>query len=316
MQYHNAHTGMTSLHQAALHTVLYTDVFDYPLRVEEITRYLIGQRGAQPQVQRALDALVGAGRLSVVEGYYMLPGRESTAAVRRERRRVAKTLWPTALAYGQKLAALPFVKMVAVTGALAADNVEADADIDYLVVTEVGRLWLARLLVIGLVRRAALRDNVELCPNYFVTERALHMTDKSLFAARELAQMVPVAGEATYRRMMAENRWLLDWLPNAHGMPARTPLPLAAPRPFPFSEALLRSRLGSWAEQWEMGRKIRKFRAQAGSNVEANFSADWCKGHFGGHGQRIMEAYDLRLNRYAPTMPLTHRDVMPNERHA
>src|SRR5205085_8843103 len=116
-----------------------------------------------------------------------------------ERASVATDYWHRAIHYGHIMGGLPFVRMVAVTGALAMDNI-ADGDVDYLVVTEPGRLWLCRALIVGLVRVAALRGT-ELCPNYFLSERALVLHERNLFIAHEVAQMVPVAGLETYQRM-------------------------------------------------------------------------------------------------------------------
>jgi hypothetical protein len=62
--------------------------------------------------------------------------------------------------------------------------------------------------------------------------------------------------------------------------------------------------LGTALEQWERQRKIARFSQQqrgardngAGNEeAEAQFSADWCKGHFEGHANRILDAYQERL---------------------
>ena len=159
------------------------------------------------------QAVEGAG------GLYFLRGREALLGVRGERARVSARLWRRARRYGRLVGRMPFVRMVAVTGALAMDNV-ADGDIDYLVITEPGRLWLCRALVVGLVRTAAMR-RVDLCPNYFLSEEAMALSERNLFTAHEVAQMVPLSGVETYQRLRSLNRWTDTYLPNAAGHPRR-----------------------------------------------------------------------------------------------
>ncbi len=286
---------LPELQQAILQTIAYADVFEYPLSAAEVHRYLVGVPASPEMVRAQLTHLSQQALLLSHEGYYTLAAREGNLAARQRRAAVAATLWPQALFYGRQVAALPFVRMVAVTGALAADNVDPDADIDFLIVTEPGRLWLCRLLVILLVRAAAQRGAV-LCPNYFLSERALLLEEQSLFAARELVQMVPIAGMSTYGAMRRLNAWTDAHLPNATGAPPKT-LP-ETPRMEPLkhaAEAVLRTAPGAWLDQWEMQRKVRKFERQYAYHTEANFSPDWCKGHFDAHGQRIMDAYQARV---------------------
>jgi hypothetical protein len=280
--------------QAIVATIAYADVFDYPLTPEEIHRYLIG-RAAQLEEIRSLIETSLELRIYITrcDGFVMLSDRERIALTRRKRAVVAGRMWSQARRYGQLIADLPFVRMVAVTGALAVDNVEQGADIDYLVITEPGRLWICRLLTIALVRAAALRGDI-VCPNYFLAETALTLDDQSLYTAHELAQMVPLSGMATYQRMRKLNDWADQLLPNANSAPQalrREPRPLPMRR---LAETALRSNVGTRFERWEMQRKMQKFALQGG-NLETAFSPDWCKGHFDGHGQRVQEAYTARL---------------------
>ena len=184
--------------------------------------------------------------------------------------------------------------MVAVTGALAMDNL-ADDDIDFLIVTEPGRLWLCRALVVAVVRAAALRG-VELCPNYFLSEHALELEERNLFTAHEVTQMVPLSGIETYRRLRELNRWTETYLPNASGPPRRlAPAEPRRRRTRRLLEGALRSRLASRLERWEMQRKIRKLGQRSNGHAEAAFGPDWCKGHFGDHGQVTLSRYHARL---------------------
>jgi hypothetical protein len=193
--------------------------------------------------------------------------------------------------------------MVAVTGSLAVDNIEPGSDIDFLIVTVPQRVWLCRLFVIALVKFAEWRGH-SLCPNYFISEKALIITNRNLFTARELAQMVPVAGFDTYQTMRRLNKWVDDYLPNASDHPQAQTAP---DQPISLSkriaERILQSPLGTWLENWEMRRKIRKLTCQNPEQQEADFSPDWCKGHFDGHQECILNAYNERLHSLRHTQP-------------
>jgi hypothetical protein len=60
-------------------------------------------------------------------------------------------------------------------------------------------------------------------------------------------------------------------------------------------EHTLRSRRGSTIERWEMARKLRKFGQRSDGHAEAAFGPDWCKGHFGDHGQLTLSRYEERV---------------------
>jgi hypothetical protein len=292
---------LTSLERSILDALTYADVFDYPLTAEEIHRYLVGEVATVEQVQAALaDSTRLARHIEFYSTYHTLRGRSEIVALRQQCSATARRVWQTAVHYGAWIARLPFVRMVAVTGALAVDNVREADDIDYLIVTAPGRLWISRAFVILLVRWAA-RLGHDICPNYFLSERALQLDDRSLFTAHELMQMIPLAGEELYQQMHALNPWAREWLPNVDGAARR--VPVAPVRGYPVKalvEAILDTPLGDWLESWEMRRKIARFTAEAAqrtptSSHEAEFSADACKGHVDGHGERIMTAYQARL---------------------
>ena len=293
---------LQAIEEAIFHTVAYVDVFDYPLTANEVHQYLVGVAAPAGTIHTILEnGRLVPHRLSRHKGYFTLPGRETIIETRRQRQQFAARLWPQAIHFGQKIGALPFVQMVAVTGSLAVDNAVANADIDYLIVTEPGRLWLSRAMTILIVRQAA-RRGVTLCPNYFLSEKALVFDSHNLYTAHELIQMVPISGVAVYQKIRQLNHWIEEFLPNA------APTRPVIPPPTPISpwqqmvckgaEWLLRNPAGAWLEQWEMKRKIAKFTRQTINKqaIETAFSPDWCKGHFDGHGHRILDAYEKRVH--------------------
>jgi hypothetical protein len=300
---HRHTAGQEATERGIVHAVAYADVFDYPLRVEEIHRYLVRAPTPLDAIRDALRDGRLVPRLLARDGdLYALAGREAIIPIRRRRALVAAALWPRAARYGAFIGNLPFVRSVAVTGALAVDNVEPGDDIDYLVVAEPGRLWLCRALVILLVRLAA-RSGVVICPNYFLSERALELEERNLFTAHELVQMRPVAGLQTYQKLRQLNRWTVEFLPNADESAS---LPGAPAPPHParaLAEAALRTPLGGWLERQEMRRKVRKLSAQQHDAGETVFDADRCKGHFEAHGRRILAAHAERLRALGELVP-------------
>ena len=289
-----------ALDNAILHTVIYADVFDYPLHADEIHRYLTGVSASPESVAAGLECLVPTGLQRSGEAYF-LPGRDEIVARRMRREQIALSLWPQAVRYGHIIAGLPFVRMVAVTGSLAMNNVEADADLDYLIVTAAGRLWLCRALILAIGRLASLR-RARICPNYLISECALEFPEHTLYAAHELAQMVPLAGRQVYRRIRESNPWVGHFLPNAGDAPNYTDadeLGGTAAKAKSVLERVLLSSVGTRLENWEMQRKIRKLRAENEANPEASFSPDTCKGHSNRHGYRTERILDEKLQQFS-----------------
>ena len=295
---------MTSIDYAIMCTVLYADVFDYPLTPPEIQHYLIHhQPTSLQQIQAALHASPElCENLVIVEGYVTRRGRESIVEQRKERDRAAQELWPLALHYGRLLACLPFVRMVALTGALAVRNVSStDDDLDYLLITSANRVWLARAFAIVLVRAARWRG-VTLCPNYVLAESALEQQRKDLFIAHEIAQMVPIYGHEVYHRFRAMNTWAGENLPNAEQVyfaEADYPLTGLRGRVKGLGERLLSGRLGDWLEQWEYRRKLRRFAPELTQpDSAAELDEQRVKGHFQDYGHPVLRQYRQRLDTY------------------
>jgi hypothetical protein len=280
--------SLTALGRAVLGSVAYSDVFDFPVTAAEVCRSL-PIAASVAEVEAMLASLPGITRIGQ---HHMLAGCEALSATRARRAAASRRLMRQAEAYGRVIARLPFVRMVAVTGSLAVDNAEDGDDIDYLIVTAPGRVWLARALAIAVVRVAALR-RLTLCPNYVLSESALALPDRDPYTARELQQMRPLAGHDVYGRMLAANAWCLALLPNwqpeiaqEEGGPG--PAKLAA-------EVALRGWVGDALERWLLRRKGRELRGRVADPGETAFDADVCKGHFEGHRARLQAALAQRL---------------------
>ncbi|MGQ0603995.1 MAG: hypothetical protein ACT4QE_20125 [Anaerolineales bacterium] len=294
---------------AVLRTLVYADVFDYALTLTEIHRYLIGKAATPDSVGDTVEAACRAGEVTTAGAFFCLPGRRETMALRVERESYSAQVWPHARRWVDVITSLPFVRAVTVTGALAMNNVHTPHDdIDLLIITAPRRVWLARALCIGVVR-VARRFSVELCPNYVLSSTALAQSQRNLYIAHELAQMVPLAGHTLYAEICAANRWTRSFLPNAtapqSASQAQIPFAPALWRARPMralqalGEPLLSNAVGDRLERWERDRKQRKFARAVTHSAAAQLDLDHVKGHFHDHGVRVLQTYETRLAQFS-----------------
>jgi len=275
-----------------LQALAYADVFDWPLSMDEVHRYL-PVSATRPEVVAAIWSAHLAGRVEVRGDLVCLRNRDGLIARRHELEANAAALWPHAVRFGRIMSRLPGVRFVAVTGSLAVGAPAAGADVDLFLVTVDGRLWLTRALAIAVVRWARLR-RVVLCPNFIVTTSALRLDDRDAFTAHELMQLVPLHGPDLYDELLASNGWYRDHLPNHHGHHGAAEL--AGGRLRRLGERLLCHRAVLPLERWEMDRKIARLDADHDDgSTEVRFDATTCKGHFEGHRRRVLAAYESRL---------------------
>ncbi|MBZ0304161.1 MAG: hypothetical protein K8J31_30780 [Anaerolineae bacterium] len=295
---------MTALETAILRTILYADLFDFPMTVAEIHHFLIHDEAvSRAEIEAALRESPWLQQRLVYEaGHIFLADRPELLVERAHRAAVSAYLWPQAVAYGKWLGRLPFVRMVALTGALAMRNAaDQTDDLDYLLVTAPNRVWLARAFAILLVRLVRLRGTV-ICPNYVLAEDALEQDRRDVFIAHEIAQMIPLYGQALYERFRALNDWSRDHLPQAQAPLYPEPDQRSGSlweRVKMVAEGLLNGRFGDALEHWEYQRKLRRFAADMQApHSAAQLDRSHVKGHFNDYGHPVLRRYAERLREY------------------
>jgi hypothetical protein len=295
---------MDSIEAAILRTVLYADIFQFPMTAEEIHHFLIHDRCVSLEIVRhTLAASNTLHQFLDYSGEFVVYGdHHESIELRRAREASSAHLWPLALRCGTWLARLPFVRMVALTGALAVRNAaDDDDDLDYLLVTEPGRVWLARGFAILLVRFGRLRG-VEICPNYVMSASALLQTRQDIFIAHEVVQMVPFYGLSLYAQLRGVNAWVDAYLPNAcepFYRETEQELGIVWKMVKRAAEWMLSGRLGDRLEEWEYQRKLRRFaRDLQTPHSSARLDEQQVKGHFNDHGNPVLRQYDERLRQH------------------
>jgi hypothetical protein len=311
------------LEEGILRGLAYADVFGFALDRDQLERYCPTPLPYRDGFDQAVGHMLELGCIQAIGPYFCLPGRHETIPTRLRREASSRAAWYSARRWGRVLWMLPFVRMVAVTGSLAAQSMEPGQDIDYLVVVEPGRLWLTRCLCL-IVWCLARICGVRICPNYLLTTAALTLDQHDLYTARELVQMLPLYGRDVAQALQVSNRWSNAYLPNARlefgytsdsrSIAARcvkrwTERVLTAVRvdglEAPLHSTLARA-LALWArwllsgphgreQAWRQAREAARTSGHPQEMLESQFSANVCKFHAYSHGKWILQNYRERL---------------------
>ncbi len=311
-------------HQAIIRTLAYYDLFDLPLTGEELWRWLFPPEGmtvnlrSLQELEAAVETIVQAGRVERHGGYLTLPGRGAIVAVRAARLLANRKKWKRAGSTARFLELVPFVRMIAVVNSLAIDNARPDSDIDLLIVTAPGHLWITRLIVTGIVsllgyrrsggRRATNVAN-RVCLSFYVTTDALdfaplkRQADDPHFAFWT-AQAVPLIDDRMYENYRTANGWITKLLPHAWIWDWRARLlpPNAGLRAIKqFYELFFNTPIGVWAEHWARQQQLKRMAADVESksrrpDTDVVISDDVLKFHEADRRLEYRQKFQARLD--------------------
>lgn len=208
-----------SLKDAIVATVIYFDLFDFPLTIQEISEYLYGWSAPQDVIAETMPQIH---EVFYADGFYFLKGRDELVALRRERHLYAARLWKKVKRFGWLFALCPFVRMVGIVNSLAYGNVKPESDIDMFVVAKKNRQGSCRFFMKVLMQIFGMRVHHEkiagrFCLSFFVTEDAMNLETLAHEFDPHLAYFVlalkPVFGEETYYKFLKENdAWTAKYL--------------------------------------------------------------------------------------------------------
>jgi len=215
--------------KAVLKTIIYADLFDFPLKKEEIWQRLIWEDNKNlPKTvifNQALTDLKKRGKLIQKDGFWFLPGKEKTGRLRKEREKEAEGKLKKAGRIAKVLKVFPSVKFVGLTGSVAVGNAGSDDDIDFMIITSSGWLWITRFLITGLFSLLGLRRRPrdcsysdKICLNLFLDETNLDYFSRepNLFIAYEISQLKPIWQRSeSYQKFLSANSWVRKFLINA-----------------------------------------------------------------------------------------------------
>jgi hypothetical protein len=197
------------------------------------------------------------------------------------------------------LCALPFTRMVALSGSVAHLNLEPDGDLDLFIVTRGHRVWTVTVAVILLTKLLGRRRVV--CANFVLADSHLRLEQQDMFTANQVIHLKPLIGGDMMPEFLAANPFVTRFYPNAGAAATAAPLvevrgrpwsivkaglELALQLPSPLVEALCR-RLYAW----HLGRRAASWR----SPEQVRMQSDYLKLHTQSHRHSVLDRFDAAV---------------------
>lgn len=213
------------IYHAIIKTLSYSDVFDYPLRKQELWKFLnIKARVNRISFHKVLNQMVHSGKIEAKNRYYFLNGRGQIISERLKRKRISIGKLEIAKKAAKILSLIPTIKSIGISGSLSLKNATPADDIDFFIITTHNSLWITRFFVNVLLLLAGHKRSPRdlhgmnlVCPNLFLSESgfSLPVSRQNLFTAREIVQLyILFDRDNTYKKFLSANSWIKNYLPN------------------------------------------------------------------------------------------------------
>jgi hypothetical protein len=287
---------------AIVRTVTYASLFDYPLTLEQLRLTMISLAMSRDEILATYD---GSMRLrSLVEhrdGFFFPAGRADLVGERRRREARSREFLARHTRLLQWVCALPFTRMVALSGSIAHLNLEDGGDLDLFIVTRGRRVWLVTLAMILLTRLLGARRIV--CANLVMSDTHLAIEEEAqdLFTANQVLHLKPLFGMEVLEGFVAANPFVAMFYPN-HAPRAAAGFAIHRGRalrwlkaaaewvlvvPSPALEAFCRHAYG-----WHLKRRSVSWR----SPEQVRLQPDYLKLHTHSHRQSVLDRFDRRVD--------------------
>lgn len=206
-------TDWSGTELAILKTVLYASLFEYPLTLEELRRTLLESSDSAADLLRTYEESRRLHALVEYRGGLFFPRGRGAWIDQRWRREIRSLAFLRRhLGLLRVIAALPYVRLLALSGSVAALNADRRADLDLFIITKGPRAWMITLAVVLLSKLLGRRKVV--CLNFVMSDQQLALEQQDMFAANQVIQLRPIAGGAAYEAFLAANPFVRRFYPN------------------------------------------------------------------------------------------------------
>jgi hypothetical protein len=288
--------------RSILKVLAYFDMFSYPLTRDEI-RLFLDCTVSNEQLDQGLCGLLNEQRIFCNEQFYTLRNEPSLTDRRKNGNSKAAQLLQKAKRISGFLYLFPYVRGIGISGSLSKNFAGENADIDFFIITQSNRLWVARTFMHIFKKLTFLVGRQHwFCMNYYVDQHALQIHEKNIFTATEVITLVPAEGNGVLTSFFKANNWVSEYFPN---QPAKTGSPIKPKERVikRFIEYCLDNKLGDWLDDYLLNltsRRWRKKEMQGKRNARGGRMGLFTDKHFARPNpeffqQKILAQYQSKL---------------------
>src|SRR3989344_652799 len=188
------------IYKAIIRTLSYSDVFDYPLKKQELWKFLnIRTQVNKNSFNKALNQMIREKKIEAKNRYHFLIGRKKIVSERLERERISIGKLEVAKKAANILSFIPTIKLIGISGSLSLKNAQIIDDIDFFIITTHNSLWITRFFVNVLLLLTGYKRSIQdlhgmnlVCPNLYL------LLDR----------------DSMYKKFLSANFWVKNYLAN------------------------------------------------------------------------------------------------------
>lgn len=212
--------------KALLCTLLYSDIFNFPLTEEELWLDLINEKKIDKDtVMRTIKSLPKF--ISYKNGFFCVAGKEKIINRRKKSLKIAQKKIRIGVSVAKYLSYIPTILFIGITGRVSHMDAGPDDDIDIFIITKKNTIWATRLFMLAVLElmnvrrtRGDTHSKDKICPNLIIEESALAwpVEKRDLYTAHEIIHIFPLfIRNNIYREFLAKNEWINRFYPNREG---------------------------------------------------------------------------------------------------
>ena len=289
-----------------IRVLLYSDIFHYPLTVDEIYQRCEIAKATKEEIKEELDKLVKSKLVYTAYDFYCLRDNPEMIIKRENGNTLAKKFLKKAVFFSGIIASFPFVRCVMISGSLSKDFIDEDGDIDYFIITEPKRVWLVKAMLLFFKMVFLFDSHKYFCINYLLDYRHLEVDPKNPYTALEVNTLIPTYGKDIYLDFINKNNWTKIFYPHFYPKSLQKIKPAKSYYFKYFFEKLLDNRLGEWIDTQLMKgfskNWYRRYRPLFPNEEEYNKAVEAerhvCRAHPKGYHRSILDSWEERIKSF------------------